>query len=51
MASTLDELNRLSTPVRALGFGCKEYYDLRKTLPRFYRFFEHLNKGWVKGEV
>eukprot|EP00439_Symbiodinium_sp_Y106_P026270 s1609_g3.t1 len=23
----------------------EEYYDLRKTLPRFYRFFEHLNKG------
>lgn len=24
---------------------CGEYYDLRKTLPRFYRLFEHLNKG------
>ena len=24
---------------------CEDYYDLRKTLPRFYRLFEHLNKG------
>jgi len=23
----------------------EDYYDLKKTLPRFYRLFEHLNKG------
>ena len=37
-------LNLLYVP----RFWCQEsedYYDLRKTLPRFYRLFEHLNKG------